>query len=76
MAPLKKGDIAELKIEAMAYGGKGIARADGFVVFVRGGVTGDRIRARIYRKKRNYAEAELTELMSTNPSARAIPLPP
>ena len=75
MAPLKKGEIAELKIEAMAYGGKGIARVDGFVVFVRGGVTGDRIRGRIFRKKRNYAEAELTELMSPSEARAEAPCP-
>ena len=75
MAPLKKGEIAELEIEAMAYGGRGIARADGFVVFVRGGVPGDHIRGRIYRKKRNYAEAELTELISPSEVRVEAPCP-
>jgi len=56
---LRKGDIIDLPIERMVYGGRGLGRLDGLVVFVQGGVPGDRILARIHRKKREYAEADL-----------------
>ena len=49
---LHKGQTLELSIDKMAYGGQGIARVNGLVVFLRGVVTGDKIRARVYRKKR------------------------
>ena len=63
---LKKGHTVELNIVNMAYGGRGIARLDGFVIFVRGAVPGDRIMARIYKKKKDYAEASLVELLESS----------
>jgi 23S rRNA (uracil1939-C5)-methyltransferase len=44
-----------------------VARADGYVVFVRGGMPGDRVRAQIGKSKRAYAEADVTELLSPGP---------
>ena len=64
---LRKGHTVELNIEKMAYGGRGIARLDGFVIFVRGTVPGDRILARIFKKKKDYAEAALVELLDASP---------
>ena len=58
-APVQKGDDIELSIESLAYGGNGVARHDGFVVFVRGGLPGDRVRARVTKVKRGFAEASL-----------------
>jgi len=63
----KKGHTIELNIERMAYGGRGIARLDGFVIFVRGTVPGDRVLARIYKKKKDYAEAGLVTLLEASP---------
>jgi 23S rRNA (uracil1939-C5)-methyltransferase len=61
--PPKPGDILELGIDGLAYGGQGIARVDDFVLFVRGALPGDRVRARVTRRKRNYAEARVVELL-------------
>ena len=36
----------ELQVDSLAYGGNGVARLNGFVVFVRRGLPGDRVRAR------------------------------
>jgi 23S rRNA (uracil1939-C5)-methyltransferase len=71
----RKGDIIELAIEKMAYGGRGLGRVDGFVVFVRGGVPGDRITARIYKKKRDFAEASLLELLVPSQDREPAPCP-
>ncbi len=60
---VKKGEIVELKIEKMAYGGRGIARLNGFVIFVRGTVPGDRVLARVFKRKKDYGEAALVELL-------------
>ena len=75
MAAIRKGEIIEIAIENMAYGGRGIGRLDGFVVFVRGGVPGDRIKAKIYKKKKDYAEAGLIELLSPSPDREEAPCP-
>ena len=54
-----RGEELELQVESLAQGGRGVARrADGFVVFVAGGLPGDRVRARVSRSKRGYAEAD------------------
>jgi len=71
----RKGDIIELAIEKMAYGGRGLGHLDGLVVFVQGGVPGDRISARIFKKKRDYAEAGMVELLSASPERVAAPCP-
>jgi len=66
----KQGEELELLVGALAYGGAGVARLDGYVVFVQGAVPGDRVRARVSKRKRAYAEARLVELIE--PSADRI----
>jgi len=57
----------EVTIESLAHGGAGVGRAEGFVVFVRGVVPGDRVRARIEKAKRSFAEASLVDLLEPSP---------
>jgi 23S rRNA (uracil1939-C5)-methyltransferase len=71
----RRGDELELRIDRLAHGGAGVARADGYVVFVRGGVPGDRLRARITRSKRSFAEADAVELLEPSPD-RIEPVAP
>lgn len=67
MARIKRGTKLELEIEKFADKGKSLARVDGYVIFVRGAVPGDRIRAYVYRTKKSYAEAALDELLEPSP---------
>jgi 23S rRNA (uracil1939-C5)-methyltransferase len=57
----------ELEIESLAYGGRGVARRDGYVVFVSGALPGDRVRARVTKSKRNHGEATTVELLRPSP---------
>jgi 23S rRNA (uracil1939-C5)-methyltransferase len=66
-----RGDELDLRIDSLAYGGAGVARADGYVVFVRDAVPGDRVRARITKRKRAYAEARAVEVLE--PSTDRVP---
>lgn len=61
-----KGEELELEITSLAYGGKGVARRDGFVVFVDGALPGDVARAVVTRAKPSYAEARVTGLLSAS----------
>jgi 23S rRNA (uracil1939-C5)-methyltransferase len=63
----RRGDELELSVDALAFGGAGVARLDGYVVFVAGGVPGDRVRAVVEKSKRAYAEARTVEILE--PSA-------
>ena len=58
-----RGDLLELEVESLAHGGNGVARANGYVVFVAGGLPGDRVRAAIRRSRRDYAEADTIEVL-------------
>ena len=62
-APLKQDQELDLKIDSLAYGGNGVARLNGFVVFVRRGLPGDTVRARVTKVKRNHAEAQALEVV-------------
>ena len=72
-APVRKGEELELRIDSLAYGGNGVARLDGFVVFVRGGLPGDLVRARATKVKRGFAEAIRTALLEPGPDRVAAP---
>jgi 23S rRNA (uracil1939-C5)-methyltransferase len=62
-----RGDSLTLEVESLAYGGKGIARRNGYVVFVAGALPGDRVRAEVTRAKRGYAEARAIEIVEQSP---------
>ena len=72
-APVHKGEELELSIESLAYGGNGVARHDGFVVFVRGGLPGDRVRARVTKVKRGFAEGFASALLEPGPDRVEAP---
>src|SRR3954463_16833028 len=71
----RPGAELELTIDRLAHGGAGVARLDGYVVFVRGAVPGDRVRARITKSKRSFAEADSVELIAPSPD-RVEPIAP
>ncbi|MDA8403127.1 MAG: TRAM domain-containing protein, partial [Desulfobacteraceae bacterium] len=73
MMTVKKGQEIELEISDLAFGGKGIAKLDGFAVFVDQAVPGDRVLALIVKKKKTYAEARVLSLLT--PSADRIDAP-
>ncbi len=72
-APVKLHEEVELQVDSLAYGGNGVARLNGFVVFVRRGLPGDRVRARVTKVKRGFAEALATEVLE--PSAQRVEAP-
>src|SRR3954462_422344 len=72
-APVTKDQEVELDIESLAYGGNGVARLDGYVVFVRRGLPGDRVRARGTKVKRDSAEALTTEVLAPGPQRVEAP---
>ncbi len=57
----------ELKIEDIAFGGKGVAREDGKAVFVPFTVDGERVLAQVVRDKKRFTEAEVVDLREGSP---------
>lgn len=64
---LKKGDTLELEIESLAFGAKGLARREGYVVFVEHALPGQRVRALLTKKKRDYGEGRAVEVLRQSP---------
>src|SRR5436305_1074075 len=59
--------VADLKIENIAFGGKGVAREQGKAVFVPYTIEGELVSAEIVREKKQFAEAELVEVKQSSP---------
>ncbi len=67
---LRKGSEVQLEIESVAFKGKGVGRVNGMTFFVPGTAPGDTVKARIIKKKKNYCEAKLLDILA--PSGKRI----
>jgi 23S rRNA (uracil1939-C5)-methyltransferase len=63
----QRGDVLDLRVDDLAFGGNGVARHEGYVVFVRGAIPGDRVRAVVTKRKRAYGEARVLEVLEPGP---------
>jgi 23S rRNA (uracil1939-C5)-methyltransferase len=62
-----RGEVLELTVDSLAFGGAGVARLNGYVVFVQEGIPGDRVRAQVQKAKRAYAQARAIEILEPSP---------
>ncbi len=60
----RKGEILTLTITDLAFGGKGVARSNGFVIFVESAVPGDVIEAEVQKARGSYAEAKIARIVT------------
>src|SRR3954449_7046238 len=63
----RNGAELELTVDSLAHGGNGVARLDGYVVFVQGAVPGDRVKAVVTKSKRDYGEARTVAVLEPSP---------
>lgn len=68
----RRDDVLEVEVEDLAFGGAGVARPDGFVVFARDTAPGDRALVRVRKARRRFAEADLERVVRPAP-VRAVP---
>ena len=71
----RRDDVLELEVSDLAFGGAGVARHDGYVVFCRDTAPGDRVRARVTKARRRFAEADLVEVLRPGPGRVTPPCP-
>jgi len=64
---VKKRDVLELHIDDLAFGGMGVAKYDGKIIFVDGGLPGDTARVFIKKIKDNYCEGQADEIIEPSP---------
>ena len=53
---MKKGNIVDLNIEKLSYGGLGLAHHENMVIFVKGGIPGQLVKSKIYKKRKNISK--------------------
>src|SRR3984957_17270270 len=63
----RRGDELTLTVDTLAYGGAGVARLEGYVVFVQGAIPGDTVLVEVGKAKRAYAEARVIEVVTPSP---------
>jgi 23S rRNA (uracil1939-C5)-methyltransferase len=68
--PLKRGDLVEVMVERLAYGGDAIARYGGLALFIPMAAPGDLLRVRVNEIKKNYARASIEEILVLSPARR------
>ncbi|HWR37895.1 MAG TPA: 23S rRNA (uracil(1939)-C(5))-methyltransferase RlmD [Patescibacteria group bacterium] len=61
--PVKIGQDYMIDIEGLGHSGEGVGRKDGFTVFVPMALPGERVAVRIKTVKKQYAVAELQEIL-------------
>ena len=71
----RKGDVVDLHIQDLAFGAKGVAKLDKFVIFVEKGIPGQHLQARIRRIRSGYAEAFIEQILSPSPDQVNPPCP-
>jgi 23S rRNA (uracil1939-C5)-methyltransferase len=72
---LRIGDIHDITMEKIVYGGDGLGRVEGQAVFVPFAAPGDQLRVRITSLDRNFARGEIAEIIEPSRSRRAAPCP-
>src|SRR5437588_3065216 len=65
----------DLKIEDIAFGGKGVARENGKAVFIPFTIEGELVSAQITREKKQFADAEIVDLREKSPHRVEPPCP-
>src|SRR4051794_8334458 len=58
------GAEVDVTIDSLAHGGAGVGRLDGYVLFVRDAIPGDRVTARVTKRKKAYGEARAIEVLT------------
>ena len=59
-----------LNIEALGYEGEGIAKIDGYPVFISGALIGEKVKVNIIKVKKNFAYGKLIEILEESPQRR------
>jgi 23S rRNA (uracil1939-C5)-methyltransferase len=67
MAKPRRGDTLELVVDDLAFGGEAVGRVDGYVVFVRGGLPGDRLRVTVTETRGRYGRGTIEAVLTPSP---------
>ena len=63
----QRGQSLSVTIDDLAFGGEGVGRIDGYVVFVRGGIPGDHLRVRLDQARARFGRASIEAVLIPSP---------
>lgn len=72
---ISKNQDYEIIIEDLTQNGEGVGRIDGYALFVKDTVIGDRIIARVTKANKNYGYGRLMEIIEPSPNRVTPPCP-
>jgi 23S rRNA (uracil1939-C5)-methyltransferase len=64
---LKPGEVQEADVVDLAHDGRGVARIDGKAVFIEGALPGERVRFRVFKRRRQFDEAGMVDVIRASP---------
>src|SRR5687767_10808830 len=67
--------VIEVTVEKVVYGGAGLARHEGKVVFLPFTAAGDRVKAQVVEQKKNFIRASVVEILEPGPDRQVPPCP-
>ncbi|WP_223870043.1 23S rRNA (uracil(1939)-C(5))-methyltransferase RlmD [Paenibacillus sabuli] len=73
--PVTKNETVMADIVGLTHEGDGVGRVDGFTLFIRGALPGERVRAKVLKVKKTYGYAKLLELLEASPDRTDAPCP-
>jgi tRNA/tmRNA/rRNA uracil-C5-methylase (TrmA/RlmC/RlmD family) len=73
--PGKTANTFRIRIEKIVYGGEGLGRREGKVVFVPFSVPGDRLLVRPVEEKKTFLRAEIVRILESGPGRIEPPCP-
>lgn len=72
LVPVRKNDIIEVEFEDLTHDGSGVAKIDGYTLFVPFGLPGERANVKVLKTKKNYGYGKLLDVISES-EFRVIP---
>lgn len=73
--PVNKNDVVTVDIIGLTHEGEGVGREQGFTLFIRGALPGERVRAKVLKVKKQYGYAKLLEHEIASPDRVDAPCP-
>jgi len=71
----QRGQSLSVTIDDLAFGGEGVGRVDGYVIFVRGGIPGDRLQVRLDQARARFGRASVEAILTPSPHRVEAPCP-
>ena len=71
--PVSKNEIVTAEIVGLTHEGEGVGRVNGFTLFVRGALPGERVQAKVLKVKKQYGYAKMLEILETSPDRVSPP---